>query len=68
MLWDRDDDYQSVADALSISLGAAKVAVFRLRKRYREIARKESMKHDTPSRGVIEAQVVDSVPVMDIFS
>jgi RNA polymerase sigma-70 factor (ECF subfamily) len=41
LLWDRDDDYQSVADALSISLGAAKVAVFRLRKRYREIARKE---------------------------
>ena len=41
LLWDREDDYQAVADALAISQGAAKVAVFRLRKRYREIARKE---------------------------
>lgn len=41
LLWHKDDDYQSAADALSISLGAAKVAVHRLRKRYREIARQE---------------------------
>jgi DNA-directed RNA polymerase specialized sigma24 family protein len=41
LLWHQDDDYQSAADDLSISLGATKVAVHRLRKRYREIAREE---------------------------
>ena len=41
LLWNADDDYQAAADALSISLGAAKVAIHRIRNRYREIARKE---------------------------
>ena len=49
LLWNSDDDYQDVADALDVSLGAAKVAIHRIRKRFREITRRELA--DTLSEG-----------------